>query len=92
MDRETGQCFGLVEGLETELGYFDLTELAETTVLRRRSRRGTRPLLAAHDPGRDQGAGPGPLARGALQKPAKPKGTFTPADVVSAEEFLFGVA
>ena len=33
MDRETGQCFGLVEGLETELGYFDLSELAETTVL-----------------------------------------------------------
>ena len=33
LDRETGQCFGLVEGLETELGYFDLTELAETTVL-----------------------------------------------------------
>ncbi len=33
MDRETGQCFGLVEGLERELGYFDLTELAETTVL-----------------------------------------------------------
>ena len=31
-DAETGQCFGLVEGLETELGYFDLTELAETTV------------------------------------------------------------
>ena len=32
MDRETGQCFGLVDGLERELGYFDLTELAETTV------------------------------------------------------------
>ena len=28
----TGTCFGLVEGFETELGYFDLTELAETTV------------------------------------------------------------
>ena len=33
MDRETGQCFGLVEGFEREIGYFDLTELAETTVL-----------------------------------------------------------
>ena len=32
-DAETGLCFGLVEGFETELGYFDLTELAETTVL-----------------------------------------------------------
>ena len=29
---ETGTCFGLVEGLEVELGYFDLTELAEATV------------------------------------------------------------
>ena len=32
-DPGTGLCFGLVEGFETELGYFDLTELAETTVL-----------------------------------------------------------
>ena len=32
MDGETGQCFGLVEGFEKEIGYFDLTELAETTV------------------------------------------------------------
>ena len=31
-DAETGRCFGLVEGFETELGYFDLTELAEATV------------------------------------------------------------
>ena len=31
-DPETGLCFGLVEGFETELGYFDLTELAEATV------------------------------------------------------------
>ena len=26
-DPETGDCFGLVEGLETELGYFNLKEL-----------------------------------------------------------------
>ena len=32
MDPATGQCFGLAEGFERELGYFDLTELAETTV------------------------------------------------------------
>ena len=32
-DPRTGTCFGLVEGYETELGYFDLTELAEVTVL-----------------------------------------------------------
>ena len=31
-DPETGTCFGLVDGLEKELGYFDLTELAEATV------------------------------------------------------------
>ena len=32
MNAATGTCFGLVYGLDTELGYFDLTELAETTV------------------------------------------------------------
>ena len=32
MDPATGLCFGLVEGFEVELGYFDLTELAEATV------------------------------------------------------------
>ena len=31
-DAETGRCFGLVKGFETELGYFDLTELSEVTV------------------------------------------------------------
>ena len=31
-EAETGLCFGLVEGFVTELGYFDLTELAEATV------------------------------------------------------------
>ena len=31
-DSETGTCFGLVEGFETEMGYFDLTELSEVTV------------------------------------------------------------
>ncbi len=31
-DPATGTCFGLVEGYETEFGYFDLTELAEVTV------------------------------------------------------------
>ena len=34
-DPETGTCFGLVEGFESEVGYFSLTELAETTVLSR---------------------------------------------------------
>ena len=31
-DAKTGLCFGLVEGFETEVGYFELTELAEVTV------------------------------------------------------------
>ncbi len=31
-DAETGLCFGLVEGFEVELGYFNPTELAEVTV------------------------------------------------------------
>ena len=31
-EAETGLCFGLVQGFEEELGYFDLTELAEVTV------------------------------------------------------------
>ena len=31
-EAENGLCFGLVEGFETELGYFHLTELAEVTV------------------------------------------------------------
>ena len=32
MDPQTGTCFGLVQGFETEIGYFDLTELSEATV------------------------------------------------------------
>ena len=34
-DPETGTCFGLVSGYETELGYFDLTELSEVAVMGR---------------------------------------------------------
>ena len=32
-DSDTGECFGLVEGYVTELGPFDLTEIAEAKVL-----------------------------------------------------------
>ncbi len=31
-DAETGLCYGLVDGNFAEVGYFDLTELAETKV------------------------------------------------------------
>ncbi len=97
MDRETGQCFGLVEGLETELGYFDLTELAETTVL------GGVPAVE-----RDLYWQPMTLGeiRGGSRRPS-PHGDETdggetmtddigtdtaPSDVVNVEEFLFGAA
>ena len=33
MDAETGECFGWVHGFENEWGYFDLTELATTTIM-----------------------------------------------------------
>ena len=90
MDRETGQCFGLVEGLETELGYFDLTELAETTVL------GGVPAVE-----RDlywqpmtlgeikNGSGDGSRR---IAETGETEGEITPADVVNVEEFLFGAA
>ena len=34
-DAETGTCFGLVEGHDAELGFFDLTELSEAKVFGR---------------------------------------------------------
>ena len=47
---ETGLCFGLVQGFEEELGYFDLDELAGGDRVRRRPRRGARPLLGHRRP------------------------------------------
>ncbi len=88
MDRETGQCFGLVEGLETELGYFDLTELAETTVL------GGVPAVE-----RDLYWQPmtlGEIKNGSrdgsrrIAETGETGGETAPADVVNVEEFLFG--
>lgn len=32
-DSETGRAFGLVDGFEVEMGYFDLTELSETMLM-----------------------------------------------------------
>ena len=34
-DPQTGTCFGLIEGHDAELGFFDLTELAEAKVFGR---------------------------------------------------------
>ncbi len=97
LDRETGQCFGLVEGFERELGYFDLTELAETTVL------GGVPAVE-----RDLYWQPmtlGEIKRGSRNSSRRIEetdggetmtdetGTETRSpDVVSAEEFLFGTS
>ena len=90
MDPESGQCFGLVEGLETELGYFDLTELAETTVL------GGVPAVE-----RDLYWQPMTLseiqsgARDGSRRIAETGETGTEdhsPDVVNVEEFLFGAA
>ena len=97
MDPQTGQCFGLVDGFEKEIGYFDLTELAETTVL------GGVPSVeldlywqpmtlgeikdgsrrdSPDDPANNEGA-----------TMTYETGTETqPSDVVNVEEFLFGTA
>ena len=90
MDRETGQCFGLVEGLETELGYFDLSELAETTVL------GGVPAVERDlywQPmtlGEIKDAGRNDSRR--IAETGETGGDISPADVVNVEEFLFGAA
>ena len=96
-DAETGQCFGLVEGLERELGYFDLTELAETTVF------GDVPAVE-----RDLYWQPmtlGKIKDGSRRVPPRHEAnsggeTMTDktgteihsSDVVNVEEFLFGAA
>ena len=97
MERETGQCFGLVEGFERELGYFDLTELAETTVL------GGVPAVE-----RDLYWQPitlGEIKNGSRDGSRRIEETVggetmtdetgmetAPSDVVNVEEFLFGAA
>ena len=97
LDPETGQCFGLVEGFERELGYFDLSELAETTVF------GGVPAVE-----RDLYWEPKTLGeiKNGSHKDSPPNqetdigetmtdesGTeIHPSDVVGAEEFLFGHA
>ena len=90
MDRKTGQCFGLVEGFETELGYFDLTDLAETTVL------GGVPAVERDlywQPmtlGEIKDAGRNDSRR--IAETGEAGGEMAPADVVNVEEFLFGAA
>ena len=49
-DRETGLCFGLVQGFETELGYFSARRAGGGDRVRRRPRRRARPSLETEDP------------------------------------------
>ena len=99
MDRETGQCFGLVEGFEKEMGYFDLTELAETTVLGgvlavERDLYWEPKTLGEIKPGsrrdspqdQDKETGKGETMTDETGR------EISPADVVNVEEFLFGAA
>ena len=97
LDPETGQCFGLVEGFEKEMGYFDLTELAETTVFG-----GVpaverdlywEPKTLGEIKNGSQGDSPDNEETSSEYTMTDETGTEThSSDVVSAEEFLFGHA
>ena len=69
-EAETGLCFGLVEGFETEFGLLRSDRAGGGDRLRKRPRRGARPLLGAADPRRDQERveGDGGLASGARER------------------------
>ena len=95
MDAETGQCFGLVDGFERELGYFDLTELAETTVfggvpaVERDLHWQPRTIGEIKD-GSQQGSPPnGEIREGDTMTDYNETESHSP-DVVNVEEFLFG--
>ncbi len=97
MDRQTGQCFGLVEGLETELGYFDLTELAETTVLGgvpavERDLYWQPMTLGEIKGGSRDGSLHSDETSGGGSMTDETGRENAPADVVNVEEFLFGAA
>ena len=97
MDPETGQCFGLVDGFEKEIGYFDLTELAETTVFG-----GVpaverdlywEPRTLGEIKSGTQGSPPHSEETGKGETMTDETATeVAPADVVNVEEFLFGAA
>ena len=95
MDPATGTCFGLVDGLEREIGYFDLTELAETTVFGgvpavERDLYWEPKTLGDIKRG-SQGDPPhnGEIREGDAMNDYAGTESHSP-DVVSAEEFLFG--
>ena len=97
MDAETGQCFGLVEGFERELGYFDLTELAETTVfgdvpaVERDLYWQPRTLGEIKSGSREGSPRDGQIREGETMTETDETATEThSSDVVNVEEFLFG--
>ena len=97
MDPATGTCFGLVEGLEKEMGYFDLTELAETTVfggvpaVERDLYWETKTLGEIKCGAREESPQSQEERKGETMTDETATET-RPSDGVSAEEFLFGGA
>ena len=95
MDPETGQCFGLVDGFERELGYFDLTELAETTVfgdvpaVERDLYWHPRTLGEIKSGSREGLPHHGEIREGDTMTDDNETGNHA-SDVVNVEEFLFG--
>ena len=97
MDPVAGQYFGLVNGFEQELGYFDLTELAETTVfggvpaVERDLYWEPRTLGEIKNGSRRDS--PDNQATDGADAMSDETGTETqPSDVLNVEEFLFGHA
>ena len=97
MDPETGQCFGLVDGFEKEIGYFDLTELAETTVFSGVPAVERDLYWQPRTLGQIKSGSPvdsrhsEETGKGETMTDETGKET-TPPDVVNVEEFLFGHA
>ena len=95
MDPETGQCFGLVDGFEKEIGYFDLTELAETTVyggvpaVERDLYWQPRTLGEIKSGSREGSPHDGEIREGDTMTDDTGTEIHSP-DVVNVEEFLFG--
>ncbi len=97
MDPENGQCFGLVEGFERELGYFDLTELAETTAFGgvpavERDLYWEPKTLGEIKNGSHKDSPPNQETDTGETRTDESGTEIHPSDVVSAEEFLFGHA
>ena len=97
MDPQTGQCFGLVDGFEKEIGYFDLTELADTTVFGgvpavERDLYWQPMTLGEIKNGSRRDSPPNQETDGGETMTDESGTEIHPSDVVSAEEFLFGHA